>query len=33
MKEKYETFMKFKEFKEKIEGELNKKIQCLRTDN
>ena len=33
MKEKSETFTKFKEFKEKIEGELNMKILCLRTDN
>ena len=33
MKEKSETFTKFKEFKEKIEGELNTKILCLRTDN
>ena len=33
MKEKSETFTKFKEFKKKIEGELDKKIQCLRTDN
>lgn len=33
MKEKSETFLKFKEFKDKIEGELNMKIQCLRTDN
>jgi len=33
MKEKYGTFTKFKEFKEKIEGELNTKILCLRTDN
>ena len=33
MKEKSEVFTKFKEFKEKIEGELNIKILCLRTDN
>ena len=33
MKEKSEAFTKFKKFKEKIEGELNMKIQCLRTDN
>ena len=33
MKEKSETFTKFKEFMEKIEGELNTKILCLRTDN
>ena len=33
MKEKFETFDKFKEFKEIIEGEVDKKIQCLQTDN
>ena len=33
MKEKSKTFTKFKEFKEKIEGELNMKIICLCTDN
>jgi transposase InsO family protein len=33
MKEKSEVFTKFKEFKEKIESELNMKIKCLRTDN
>ena len=33
MKEKSETFEKFKEFKEIVEGEVGKKIQCLRTDN
>ena len=33
IKEKSEAFTKFKEFKEKLEGELNIKIQCLRTDN
>jgi hypothetical protein len=33
MKEKLETFLKFKEFKEKVEGELDMKIKCLRTDN
>ncbi|KAJ4723417.1 Retrovirus-related Pol polyprotein from transposon TNT 1-94 [Melia azedarach] len=33
VKEKSETFTKFKEFKEKVEGELGRKIQCLRTDN
>ena len=32
-KEKSKAFTKFKEFKEKIEGELNMKIKCLRTDN
>jgi Integrase core domain/GAG-pre-integrase domain len=33
MKEKSETLSKFKEFKEKIESDVDKKIQCLRTDN
>ena len=33
MKEKSEALTKFKEFKEKIEGELSMKIQCLRTNN
>ena len=33
MKEKSEVFTKFKEFKKKIDGELNMKIQCLRIDN
>jgi transposase InsO family protein len=33
MKEKSETFTKFKEFVEKIEGELSKKVKCIRTDN
>lgn len=33
MKEKSETFSKFKEFKEIVEGEVGKKIICLRTDN
>ena len=33
MKEKSEVFTKFKEFKEKIDGEFNMKIQCLRIDN
>ena len=33
MKEKSETFEKFNEFKEIVEGEVGKKIQCLRTDN
>ncbi|KAL5753796.1 hypothetical protein ACOSP7_022016 [Xanthoceras sorbifolium] len=33
MKEKSETFSKFKEFKEVVEGEVEKKIRCLRTDN
>jgi hypothetical protein len=29
MKEKSETFLKFKELKEKVEGELDMKIKCL----
>jgi transposase InsO family protein len=33
IKEKSETFLKFKEFKEKVEGELDMKIKCLGTDN
>ncbi|CAL9028014.1 unnamed protein product, partial [Prunus brigantina] len=33
MKEKSDTFSKFKEFKEIVEGEVGKKIICLRTDN
>lgn len=33
MKEKSETMIKFKEFKEQVEGELGKRIQCLCTDN
>ena len=33
MKEKSDTFSKFKEFKEAVEGEVKRKIQCLRTDN
>ncbi|RVW59275.1 Retrovirus-related Pol polyprotein from transposon TNT 1-94 [Vitis vinifera] len=33
MKEKSETFSKFKEFKEMIEAEVDKRIRCLRTDN
>lgn len=33
MKEKSDTFSKFKEFRESIEGEVEKKIRCLRTDN
>ena len=33
MKEKSDTFSKFKEFRETIEGEVGKKIICLRTDN
>jgi transposase InsO family protein len=33
MKEKSETLSKFKKFKEKVESDVNKKIQCLCTDN
>jgi len=33
MKEKSEAFSKFKEFKEIVEGEVEQKIRCLRTDN
>ncbi|KAL6311801.1 hypothetical protein AAG906_020910 [Vitis piasezkii] len=33
MKEKSETFSKFKEFKEMTETEVDKRIRCLRTDN
>jgi transposase InsO family protein len=33
MKEKSETLSRFKEFKEKVESDVDKKIQCLRTDN
>jgi hypothetical protein len=33
MKEKYETFSKFLEFKTTVEGEVRKKIRCLRSDN
>ncbi|KAM1906652.1 hypothetical protein ACFX14_026396 [Malus domestica] len=33
MKEKFDTFSKFKEFRESAEGEVGKKICCLRTDN
>ena len=33
MKEKSETFSKFKEFKEMAEAEVDKRIRCLRTDN
>ncbi|KAH9779126.1 hypothetical protein KPL71_007607 [Citrus sinensis] len=33
MKEKFEAFSKFKEFKEIVEGEVEQKIRCLRTDN
>ena len=33
LKEKSEAFDKFKGFKEKVEKEVGRKIQCLRTDN
>ncbi|KAE8706377.1 hypothetical protein F3Y22_tig00110393pilonHSYRG00025 [Hibiscus syriacus] len=33
MKEKSDTFSKFKEFRDSAEGEVVKKICCLRTDN
>jgi transposase InsO family protein len=33
MKEKSETLSKFKKFKEKVESDVDKKIQCLHTDN
>ncbi|KAE8704364.1 PLAC8 family protein [Hibiscus syriacus] len=33
MKEKSDTFSKFKEFRDSAEGEVEKKICCLRTDN
>ncbi|KAE8705491.1 PLAC8 family protein [Hibiscus syriacus] len=33
MKEKSDTFSKFKEFIDSAEGEVGKKIWCLRTDN
>lgn len=33
MKEKSETLSKFKEFKEKVESDLNMKIWCLYTNN
>ena len=33
MKEKSETFSKFKKFKETVEGEVGKKICCIHTDN
>ena len=33
MKEKSDTFSVFKQFKRKIEGELRRRIRCLRTDN
>ena len=33
VKEKSEVLSKFKEFRDKIEGDLNKNIQCVCTDN
>lgn len=33
MREKVKAFSKFKEFKEKIEKEIGRKIQCLHTSN
>ncbi|KAE8684131.1 PLAC8 family protein [Hibiscus syriacus] len=33
MKENFDTFSKFKEFRDSAEGEVGKKICCLRTDN
>lgn len=33
MKEKSETISKFIEFKEKVEKETGRRIQCLLTDN
>ena len=33
IKEKSKILAKFKEFKEKVESEVEKKIRCLRTDN
>ena len=33
LKEKSETFEKFKIFKAMIENEINQKIKCLRSDN
>ena len=33
MKEKFDTFSKFKEFRESAEVEVGKKIHCLCTDN
>ena len=33
MKEKSNTFSKFKEFRESVEEEVGKKIHCLGTDN
>ena len=33
IKEKSETFMKFKSFKAFFENQANRKIKCLRSDN
>lgn len=33
LKEKSEVFSKFKEFKEKVEREVDHKLRCLRTNN
>lgn len=33
LKQKSEVLDKFKEFRKKVEGELGRKIRCLRTDN
>lgn len=33
MIEKVEALSKFKEFKQKVEKEIRRKIQCLRTNN
>lgn len=33
LKEKFEVFLKFKKFKEKVEREVDHKIHCLCTDN
>ena len=33
MKEKYDTFSKFKDIRELVEEEVGKKIHCLRTNN
>lgn len=33
MKEKSNTFFKFKEFRKTVEGEVRRKIHCFRIDN
>ena len=33
LKEKLESFMKFKAFKALVENQANRKIKCLRLDN